>query len=93
MKGTFMPVGIEKTLATIAGLQELATDGIRLVKKGAWGLGSLGSLLEILSDVRVLSVDAVHVLPELADLDAAETGKIGTAAFNLVKAVVAAVVA
>ncbi len=88
-----MTVGIEKTLATLADLQELAVDGITLAKKGPWGLGSLTRVLEILGDVRSLAADAVQVMPELADLDATETGKIGAAAVTLVKAVMAAVVA
>ncbi len=88
-----MTVGIEKTLATIADLQALAVAGITLAKRGPWGLGSLAAIVGILSDVRALAADAVLVLPELTDLDAVETGKIGSATFVLVKAILAAVVA
>ena len=88
-----MTVGIDKTLETIADLEKLAVDGLDLAKHGPWGLSSLTHLLAILGDLRELAADAVLVLPELADLDSVETGKIGAAAFTLVKTVMAAVVA
>ncbi len=88
-----MAVGIEKTLATLTDLKALAVDGIELAKKGPWGLGSLSRVLTLLGDIRALAADAVQVLPELSDLDAEETGKVGSAAFVLVKAILTAVVA
>ncbi len=88
-----MTVGIDKTLETIADLQKLVVDGLDLVKRGSIGLGSLTRLLGILGDLKELAADAVLVLPELADLDAVETGKIGTAAFTLVKTALSAIAA
>ncbi len=88
-----MKLGIAKTLETIGDLKVLAVDGIRLAKTGPFGLSLFTSLLKVVADVKELIADAPAALPELTDLDATEAGQVGSAAYDLVAGVIAAVVA
>lgn len=85
-------VGIEKTLATIGDLQKLAVDGIKLAKSGPFGLGLFTGVLKVVGDIKDLVTDAPFALPELKDLDGAESAQLGAAAYGLVTAVIGAVV-
>lgn len=92
-----MAVGIEKSLEVFADLQLLAVSGVELAKEFRHGvglgalLGSLGKLKDLAKSVEELLKDVPAALPELLDLDAAESAKVGAAAYELVKKVVDAV--
>lgn len=91
-----MTTGIVHVLATITDLKETAVDGIALTKaiaKGPFGLGQIfAAVFQISSDVQSLIADAPAALPEFQDLDSAEVGQIGAAAYDCVKAILAAIV-
>ncbi len=82
--------GIDKTLETLEAVGELVVDVVDLMKKGV-GLGSLARLLGVLHDLSLIGEDAPGALPELADVDSAEAGRIATTAYVVVKRIVAAV--
>lgn len=93
-----MSLPITQTLKTLSDLQTVIVDGVKMAKDAAaGGFGSWAKLftdvMGVASDVRSVVTDAPGALPELKDVDAAEAGQIATAAYDLVKAVVAAVVA
>jgi len=80
-------VGISKTLEVFEDLGVLAVAGISLAKSGV-SLSSLGKLLDVARAAAELVQDVKGALPELADLDADESAKIGQAAYGLVKKIV-----
>ena len=92
-----MSLGISNALKAIADLQAIAVDGVKLVKafgRGAMGLGAvLAAVFELAAAVKDLVADAPAALPELKDLDTAEAGQAGAAAYDCVKAVIAALAA
>ncbi len=87
-------IGIAKTLETVADLKAMTVDAIRLAKAAQKG-GVLSwpaifnGVLKVGGDVKELVGDAPLALPELKDVDAAEAGQIATAAYDLVKTIVA----
>ena len=88
--------GIVETLETIGDFKNLAVDGIALAKAAmrgplGWGVVFAG-VLKVVADVKELS-DLASALPELADIDAAEAGQIGSAAYGAVKAIIGALAA
>ncbi len=92
-----MSLGITSVLKTIADLQDLAIHGIDLAKAASGGPFALGAILagvvKLAGDVKDLVADAPMALPEMADLDSAEVGKLGSASYDCVKAVLAALAA
>lgn len=84
-----MQLGIDKTLSVVSELTTLAVDAIGLVKAGG-GLGTILKVLKIAGDVKDLLADVPEALPELKDIDQAEAGKLATASYGLVVAVITA---
>lgn len=88
-KGDLM-AGVDNTLKFFADLQVLVLNVVALVKQGiTWQ--SIVALLSLASEVGALVVDAKNALPELADLDTAESAQIAQAAYVCIAAIVAAV--
>lgn len=85
--------GIEATLVTFKDLQALAIDAVGIVKAGGFKFSALPKLLDSLTKINALIKDVPQALPELKDLDASEGIQLATAAFDLVKNVIAAVAA
>lgn len=92
-----MALGIVKTLEVISDLKALAVDGIGLAKSATRGpIGwpaLLAAVVKVAGDVKDLVADAPEALPELKEVDPAEAGQLATAAYGLVKDVMAALVA
>ena len=92
-----MTIGIVNVLKTITDLKETAVDGIAVAKaamRGPFGVGQLfAGIVAIMGDVKDLVADAPASLPEFQDLDADEVGQIGSASYECVKAVLAALAA
>ncbi len=90
-------IGIDKTLETISDLTSLGINAIYLAKaatRGVLGWGQiLAGVVKVAGDVKELVADAPSALPELKDLDSAEMGVIGSAAYDAVKAIVMALAA
>ena len=84
-----MTIGIPKTLETMKTVQDLAVRLIQ-VAKAPTILAFFAQAPAIFADVRIIADDAPLVVPELQDLDAQEVGQLGTAAYQLVTAVVQA---
>ena len=82
--------GIDKTLEVFDDLGNLAAAGVRIAKSGL-GIASFGQILKVLENVKELLQDAPLALPELMDLDAVESAKLGQAAYGMVKKVMEAV--
>lgn len=91
-----MSTGIVHVIKTIADLQETAVDAIGLVQaatRGPLGIGAVfAAIVQVAGDVKALVADAPAALPELQDLDGAEVGQIGAAAYECVKAIMSALV-
>lgn len=85
-----MALGIQKTKETIEDLTKIAVAGVEIAKDGL-GIGSFLKVVGLLNVVKELVVDAPLALPELADLDAAESAEIGAAAYNMVKSIILAI--
>jgi hypothetical protein len=85
-----MSVGITKTLEVISVVQDLAVRAVAVFKEPSF-FKFLSAAPALFSDVSTLSSDAAMVLPELQDIDAGEVGQLGSAAYKLVVAVVAAI--
>jgi hypothetical protein len=83
-------VGIDNTLKVLADLQIVSCDLIKVLKKGV-GLGSLKVLLGMLDEIKSIAVNAPKALPELNDIDKDEAGRIASASYVLVRAIIAAV--
>lgn len=82
-------LGVEKSLEVISDVKELVVDAVGLIKGGSFSFLKLGSLFKVASDIQELVVDAKGALPELAELDASEAGKLTEAAYSAVKEIVA----
>ena len=89
--------GIDKSLEVFADLTVLAVSGVEIAKSCRHGigisviLGSFGRLVSLGKSVEELIKDLPAALPELCDLDGAESARIGQAAYDLVKRVLEAV--
>lgn len=92
-----MSLGIAHVLKTITDLQETAVDAIGLAQaatRGPLGIGAVfAAIVQVAGDVKALVADAPTAWPELHDLDSAEVGQLGTAAYECVKAVLLALAA
>ncbi len=86
--------GIVSVLATIQALKETAVDGIALAKaasRGPFGIGAvIAGVLKVAGDVKDVVSAAPAAWPELQELDSAEVGQLGSAAYDCVKAIVVA---
>lgn len=80
-------LGIEHTLASLADIEKLAIEGIKLAKNGV-GIGSIRDLLALGGDAKKLVTEAKESFPELKDLDAAEGLQLGQACLDLVKNII-----
>lgn len=85
-----MHLGIDNTLVVLEALKGLALQAIEVAQKGV-GLRSLGALMEVARQAKLLAATAREALPELQDLDADEAAKLASASFNAVKEVLVAV--
>ncbi len=83
--------GIDKTIETFSDIGNIAEDLIVIVKAGGFKLILLPKVMSLMNSVGELIKDAPAALPELMDLDAAESAKIGAAAYDLVKKVMKAI--
>lgn len=85
---------VTNTLQTIADLQGLLLDAVKLEKDAKAGVlhfpAVLAGVLSIGGDIKALTAEAPQALPELKDLDANEAGQLAEASFGLVKAVLSA---
>lgn len=92
-----MSIGIDSTLKTIVDLKDTAVDGVALAKaaaRGPFGIGAVfAGVIKIVGDVKDLVANAPAALPEMKDLDITEVGQIGSAAYDCVKAIIAALAA
>lgn len=92
-----MALGIDKTLEVFEDLGVLAVSGISVAKKFKDGvsfgkiISSMSELMAIGKSAQELLKDAPDALPELGDLDAGESARIGAAAYSLVRKVLDAV--
>ena len=83
--------GIQKTIEVFDDLGGLAVSGLSIAMEFKHGvgigaiLGSVSKILVLAKSVEELIKDLPGALPELLDLDADESKKIGEAAFLLVK--------
>ncbi len=84
-------MGIDKTIEVFDDLGNMAVAGVAIVKSGGKIWKSLPRLMEILGAVRELISDVPGALPELRDIDAAESGKLAEAGYNLARRVINAV--
>lgn len=82
--------GIERSLEVFDDLEKIAGQVFGITKQGL-GLGSSLKVLELLRHAVELVKDAQAALPELADLDAQESGRLAERAFGLVKAIILSV--
>lgn len=81
--------GVQKSLEVISAVTALVVDVADVVKNGvSLGNGSLLKLWDALSELQKISKDASAVLPELKDLDAAEVGQLGSAAYGAFQSIV-----
>ncbi len=80
---------IDKTLETIDDIGRLVTNVVALMRSGIT-IGTLGRARAIVGDLRELAEDAPGALPELADLDSTEAGRLAAAAYAQVKRILAA---
>lgn len=87
-----MALGIEHSKKVLVDLGKIAADGIYLAKHGV-GIGSLKQLWDMVAEAKDIIVEGKASFPELKDLDAAESAELATAAFDLVKGIIDAVVA
>lgn len=89
-----MSVGITKTLGVIAAVKDAAIQGVavsKLLPVNFWNIVKFVPVVQkLVTDLQVVAQDAPDVLPELQDLDAAEVGQIGSAAYQAVVDVVKA---
>ncbi len=83
--------GIDETIKSLAELSKLTTDLVGVIKAGGFRLSVLPAVFDMASEIKALVKDIPAALPELADLDAAEAGQVGAAAFSLVKQVIVAI--
>lgn len=83
-------LGVEKTLQVFDDLGEIAVSAVSIGKKGV-SFSAFGDLLKVLGAGKELIQDAPAALPELMELDQAESAKIGQAAYVLVKKIIDAV--
>lgn len=92
-----MKLGIDKTLEVFSDLTVLAVSGVEIAKtfKGGVGvgsiLGSIGKLVALGKSVEELIKDLPAAMPELLELDAAESSRIGQASYELVRKIMDAV--
>ncbi len=88
-----MAVGIEKTLEVFDDISVVACEGIAIAKQLKGGftylkvLACMGKFMAVAKACQELVKDAPAALPELQDLDAAESAKIGAASYALVRKV------
>lgn len=87
-----MVKGVQHSKALLDQVVILVMDGIHIAKTGV-GLGALTKLYELISAVKSLVEEAPQALPELLDLDSAESGELAQAAYAAVKKIVASVAA
>ncbi len=85
-------VGLDKTFLFLDALKVVACDAIKVAKHGI-GIGVVGTLWEMASEVKVMVSDAKEVLPELSDLDASESARLGAYAFAAIKEILVAIAA
>lgn len=89
--------GIDKTLEVFQDLGSLAISGVEIARNFKYGIGikaimgSVDDLIKLGKSVEELIKDLPPALPEIMDLDSAETAKIGAAAYDLVKKVMDAI--
>lgn len=93
-----MSLPITQTLKTLADLQAVVVGAVKMAKDAkVGGFGSWATLLSdvmrVATDVKTIVTDAPGALPELKDVDGEEAGQIATAAYECVKAVIAAIAA
>lgn len=87
-----MSIGIKESLELLAGVELLGVSGIEIAKDGL-DMSDVPKALELAkkSDVLVAAVKGLdQVDDEVKDLDQAELLQLGTAAFGMVKKIVAA---
>lgn len=96
-KPAVVSLGIDKTLEVFDDLGVLAVKGVAIAKEFSHGvgigaiMGSVGKLMDLSKAVQELIKDVPAAAPELLDLTAEESAKIGQAAFVLVKKMIDAI--
>lgn len=81
-------IGVAHVLKVIASLKSIALNVIEALKGGI-NLGDLPKIFKLLIDIKDLVDNVPAALPELTDLDSTEAGLVATAAYDLVKSVIA----
>lgn len=83
-------LSIDHSKKVLADLGKVAVDGIHIAKHGV-GIGALQDIFALMGDVKDLIAEAPKALPELQDMDAKEAAEMAQAAYEMVKAVIAAI--
>lgn len=75
-------VGIDKSLEVFDDVTKLLVSAVSIYKSGI-GMTSVFAFGKIMDSLAELVVDLPGAVPELMDLDAAESAKLGEAAYKL----------
>lgn len=86
-----MALGIEKTLEVFDDLEKMGVECIKVAKSGGKVLGNIGRIVDIIKSASELVKDAPGSLPELRDLDGAESGRLAERSFLMVRNLIEAV--
>lgn len=81
--------GIDHVLVSVDGVKKLVVDAVTLVKDGI-SFSDLPQLFKVLNDLKVLVDNVPASLPELKDLDPAESGQVAEASYKAVQEILAA---
>lgn len=82
--------GIDNLLESLDDLERAILGSLKLAR-GGLGLGSIPALLEAVRDLIDLAADLHKALPEVSDIDAAESGILSQRCYLLVKRIIAGV--
>ena len=84
-------VGIDHTLSLITATKPLLVDGIGIVKSGSVGVSSVLKGVKVVSDLYAVGKELTQVMPELKDIDALESARIGGAVYSACREIITSV--
>jgi len=80
-------LGVDASVKVLSATAELFCDACDLAK-GGLSLGKIRKIMEVMEGLTLIAAQAPSVLPELKELDAEDTAKIGAAGYSAVAKVV-----